>query len=122
MGEEIGTRASGSDGRKPRLVPYDLPDELVSTVEGPVSGSGQKWFFAFRFTVPDAISRSTAPMPSSALEVGVGRDAAAADRAVQTPSSNSELVSEFGHLAVPTNKRDDAMAEPLKKHDVRPTS
>jgi putative (di)nucleoside polyphosphate hydrolase len=105
MEEEIGTRAAVLMAESRDWYRYDLPDELVPRLwKGQYRGQEQKWF-AFRFTGTDA-------------DIAIDGTHAEFSAWKWTPVATlpqlivpfkrqlySELVSELGHLAVPTNEK-----------------
>jgi len=105
MEEEIGTRAAVLMAESRDWYRYDLPDELVPRLwKGQYRGQEQKWF-AFRFTGTDA----DIAIDGTHAEFSAWKWASVATLPqLIVPFKRqlySELVSEFGHLAVPTNKK-----------------
>jgi putative (di)nucleoside polyphosphate hydrolase len=105
MQEETGTRAATLLAESRGWYRYDLPAELVPRLwKGRYRGQEQKWF-AFRFTGTDG-------------DIAIDSDHAEFSAWKWTPVATlpqlivpfkrqlyAELVSEFGHLAVPTDEK-----------------
>jgi putative (di)nucleoside polyphosphate hydrolase len=105
MQEETGTRAAVLLAESRSWYRYDLPDELVPRLwKGRYRGQEQKWF-AFRFTGIDA----DIAIAGAHAEFSTWKWAPMAtlpDLIVPLKRQlYSELVSEFGHLAVPTKEK-----------------
>jgi putative (di)nucleoside polyphosphate hydrolase len=105
MQEETGTRAAVLLAESRTWYRYDLPAELVPRLwKGRYRGQEQKWF-AFRFTGTDA----DIAIDGAHAEFSAWKWAAMAtlpDLIVPFKRQlYSELVSEFGHLAVPTKEK-----------------
>jgi len=105
MEEETGTRAATLLAQSGGWYRYDLPAELIPRLwKGRYRGQEQKWF-AFRFTGTDAdIAIDSAHAEFSAWKWTPL--ATLPDLIVPFKRQlYSELVSEFGHLAVPTKEK-----------------
>ncbi len=105
MQEETGTRAAVLLAESRIWYRYDLPAELVPQLwKGQYRGQEQKWF-AFRFTGTDAdIAIAGAHAEFSAWK---WTPVATLPQLIVPFKRQlyAELVSEFGHLAVPTDKK-----------------
>jgi putative (di)nucleoside polyphosphate hydrolase len=105
MQEETGTRAAVLLAESRSWYRYDLPAELIPRLwKGRYRGQEQKWF-AFRFTGTDAdIAIDGAHAEFSAWKWAPM--ATLPDLIVPFKRQlYSELVSEFGHLAAPTDEK-----------------